>query len=627
MSITDPISYADWYWKHSVEAAEAISEKDGRTYGTVISQILDGSGLLGVMPTPLQPLFDILSHPKVSGWDNIQRPFLGVISRSVGLVAGEEMARPFKYEAAEKNLTMRIDAATATILQQRKKITDELYKGRMHSEGYADSEINHYYNSRLPYPAFQDIITWARYHGDPYNPKELAWSKFQISPDDWELWEWLSVQKLTTQQVQSLYVRDIWDSTRADDEFARLGWHRDDMLNLHNLAYEIPNAMLLMQGRLMQEKSEDEIADGILKGGIHSDYALDYAHAILTKPATEDIVAYELRRDPSLSNLDTELRRIGIHSNYNGLYKELAYQIPPVADIITMAVREAFTPEIAARFGQYQDLPPDFVEWVGKKGLSKEWAERYWAAHWSLPSPQQGFEMLHRGVIGFDDLNMLMRALDIMPFWRDKLTQIAYRPLSRVDVRRMFALGVLDVAGIRKAYTDIGYNEYNANLMTQFTIEYTKGTPKKLSTADIISAYKKHLIGSGTLRTQLAQAGIDSDDIEPIIRTAQQRREWSDREDNIGTVEYLYKQGRYTEDKTMDELRILGLTEAYIQNLIPQWKAKSVAEKETLWTNAQTLTFMKSGVITIERGKQELTDLGYDEEHINVYLASVTHAT
>ncbi|GAI59226.1 unnamed protein product, partial [marine sediment metagenome] len=45
------------------------------------------------------------------------------------------------------------------------------------------------------------------------------------------------------------------------------------------------------------------------------------------------------------------------------LYKELAYQIPPVADIITMAVREAFTPDIAARFGQYQDFPSELEEW------------------------------------------------------------------------------------------------------------------------------------------------------------------------------------------------------------------------------------------------------------------------
>lgn len=557
MSINDPISYADWYWRHSVDADRLRSKQSEQTYAPVIQQILDDTGLSEFMPNALRPLYAQLASPESPSWDEIQRPFLGIISRAVALVAGEEMARPFKYETSERNLTLRIDAATATILQQRKKITDEMYQGRMHSEGYADSEIIHYYNSRLPYPAFQEIIEWARYHGDPYNPKELAWSKFEISPDDWELWEWLSIQKLTTQQIQTLYVRNIFDITRADDEFARLGWRRDDMLALHNLAYEVPNAMLLMQGRLMQEKSEDEISDGILKGGIHADYALDYANAILTKPATEDVIAYELRRDPSLSNLGTELRRIGIHPNYNELYKELAYQIPPVADIITMAVREAFTPAIAARFGQYQDLPSEFVEWVGKKGLSKDWAERYWAAHWSLPSPQQGFEMLHRGVIGIDDMNMLMRALDIMPFWRDKLIQIAYRPLSRVDVRRMFALGVLNVNGVRKAYTDIGYNDENANLMTEFTVRYTEGIKERT---------------------------------EAAATKAEERA------------------------KETKETAIQKEEEAARKALIPK-----IAE----WTTAQTLKFYTMKLINEERARDEFTLLGYNEERINVYIASV----
>ncbi|GAI29857.1 unnamed protein product [marine sediment metagenome] len=107
------------------------------------------------------------------------------------------------------------------------------------------------------------------------------------------------------------------------------------------------------------------------------------------------------------------MRRIGIHDEYFSLYKELAKQIPPVADIITMAVREAFTPAIAEKFGQYEDFPEPLKEWAGKKGLSSEWAERYWAAHWSLPSPLQGFEMLHRGIINQDELNMFLVVTDV----------------------------------------------------------------------------------------------------------------------------------------------------------------------------------------------------------------------
>ena len=621
--LESPATYAEWYWKTSMDAKNALSEHAEKSYGDMIQQILVSSGLSDIFPVSLRPLIGMLSAPVSPDWDEIQRPFLGLISRTVGLIAGEEMARPFQYEAAEKLLTLRMDAETATTLQQRKKITDELYMGRMHSAGYADSEISHFYNSRLPYPPFDNIITWARYNGDPTNPKELAWSKFQISPDDWELWEWLSIQKLTTDQVQSLYVRDIWDIGKTDAELSRLGWRTDDILALHNLAYEVPNAMLMMQGGLMQGKSEDEIANNIAKAGIHPEYAIDYVNAILSKPASEDIIAYELRRDPSLSNLSSELRKIGVHPNYHSLYKELAYEIPPVADIITMAVREAFTPDIAARFGQYQDLPSAYVEWVGKKGLNKEWAERYWAAHWSLPSPQQGFEMLHRGIIGRDDLYMLMRALDIMPFWRDKLIEMAYRPLSRVDVRRMYGLGTLDESGINKAYRDLGYNEYNADKMTDFTIRYTRQTQSRFSSADVVTAYTKYFIGSGEASSLLRDIGIRDSEISNILEAANHKRQWAAKQESIDAIKNLYKKGKYNDTQARNELSKLNMPQDYVDTQLQQWQAKSAAETIATWTTAQTLSFLTKKLITPDRARKEFVDLGYDTEHINVYLASV----
>jgi len=73
-------------------------------------------------------------------------------------------------------------------------------------------------------------------------------------------------------------------------------------------------------------------------------------------------------------------------------------------------------------------------------------------------------------------------------------------------------------------------------------------------------------------------------------------------------------------------LRSLKLQPDYIDNLIPQWQVKSVTEKETLWTTAQTLSFIKAKLITSERGKQELEEIGYDEEHIKIYLASLVPA-
>jgi len=479
MSVDDPISYGDWYWKQSVDAVRLRSEQAEQTYAPIVQQLLDDSGLSENMPDMLRPLFSNLTNPTDPDFDDVSRPFLAIYTRAMGLIAGEQIARPTEYALNAATPTQKIDAAMAAILTQRRKMTDAVFKVYSGFEGYDETESNEFYNSRIPYPSIPDIITASRYLGDAVNPKPYAMSLFDIPENDYKIWDWLTYQKLTTEQVLQLYRSKFWDNFQVDTELARLGWRGDDSIALKKLAYEIPNSMLLIQGSLVRGMTDDTIIDLISRGGIHPDYAHDYLDAVLTKPATEDIIAYELRRDPSLSNLGTELKKVGVHDNYNSLYKELAYQIPPVADIITMAVREAFTPDIAARFGQYQDLPPEFVEWAGKKGLSKEWAERYWAAHWSLPSVQQGFEMRHRGVIGDGDLNMLLRALDIMPYWRDKLIQIAYRRLTRVDVRRMFALGVLDVGGVRKAYTDLGYNEYDANLMTNFTVKYTENIEKR----------------------------------------------------------------------------------------------------------------------------------------------------
>ena len=623
MSIESPISYADWYWKNSVDATKFSSDEAEKTYAPVVSQIIADSGIGEFLPDYLRPLFGIISKPTASFWEDIQRPFLNTMTRITSMAFGEEVARPGIYAMKAGTPTLKIDADMAAILTQRKLMSESVYNVYASFAGYDENEAREFYNTRIPYPQIPDIITASRYLGDAYDPKPYAMSLFDIPENDYKIWDWLSYQKLTTEQVQELFKRNIYTDDETGRELARLGWHERDGFMIKSLAHSIPNPMLMAQGLLVQDATNESILDGVSIGDIHPTYAQTYLDAVMTKPATEDIIAYELRRDPSLSNLPTELRRVGVHPNYNSLYKELAYQIPPVADIITMAVREAFTPDIAARFGQYQDLPSEFVEWVGKKGLSKEWAERYWAAHWSLPSPQQGFEMLHRGIIGRDDLYMLMRALDIMPYWRDKLIEMAYRPLSRVDVRRMYGLGTLDEAGIMKAYRDLGYNDYNAGKMTDFTVKYTRQTQSRFTSGDVVSAFTKYLIGAGEARTILSNIGIRDAEINNIIEKASYKRSWSSKQETIDAIKNLYKKGKYSDVQAQTKLAELNLPESYVNTQLQQWQAKSAAETIATWTTAQTLSFLKGKLISEARARKEFEDLGYDKEHINIYIASI----
>jgi len=182
MSIEDPISYADWYWKHSVDATLARSEHAEKTYAAVIRQILDGSGLSEFMPDVLRPLFDNLAAPESPDWDDIQRPVLALVSRATSLIAGEEIARPMSYALKSATPTLLIDADMAALLAQRKLMSDETYNLYASFAGYSEVEAGQFYHSRLPYPTISEIIGTARYLGTVENYKDYARQYFDI-PD------------------------------------------------------------------------------------------------------------------------------------------------------------------------------------------------------------------------------------------------------------------------------------------------------------------------------------------------------------------------------------------------------------------------------------------------------------
>jgi hypothetical protein len=226
-------------------------------------------------------------------------------------------------------------------------------------------------------------------------------------------------------------------------------------------------------------------------------YYQDYALRSFRLDPAQVMAAYW--RDPTENEkYFNDLRDQGWTEDRILALRELGKVIPGVPDLIRMAVREAFSPEIAERFGQYEDKPAAVYPWAMKLGLMPEWVDRYWAAHWDLPSPMQGFEMLHRGIIGEDDLKLLLRALDVMPFWRDKLIEMSWNIPTRVDIRRFFDMGVIDEGRLRELYTAYGYHGTDLDNYVAWTIKQTKTVKttaeKELTKAEIIKGVKKGVL-------------------------------------------------------------------------------------------------------------------------------------
>jgi len=623
MGIKDKATYGEYYWAMQVEAEKAFDDDMEKVLSANARSLISSLDIYDKLPISLRPLMDDLREPKSAGYGMILGRF---VSEAADGILGQTMnhaLKDFNYQMAEWFTDTRIDFATATTLYQRKAISDDMYKSRMASEGYKDAEGSAFYMAQMPYPSIPDLVLYGRYHGDPDNPRGEVWEWFDVPDRDFKLWQWLALQRLTTEQIHTLYRRGIITKATANEYFAEVGWSPDDRIRQEQLGWTIPNAMLLVQGDLQQKQSREKILRDISIADINPDYAQQYIDAILIKPSSQDVIAYQLRKDPSLSGLPVQLQQIGIHPDYLDLYKELAFPIPPVADIITMAVREAFSPAIAARFGQYEDYPPEFEEYALKKGLSKEWSRRYWAAHWSLPSPMQGFEMLHRGVIKVDELNLLLRALDIMPFWRTKLTQIAFRRLSRVDIRRMYGVGVLTETEVYDAYIELGYNERDARRMSDFTVKQILASQSKFTARDIVAAYSNYMITRSETSSLLREVGVRDENIAFIISSAEYKREWQRTEDKIAAIRNLYKKQVYDANLARGKLLALDMPADRVDSLMEQWYIDEKDKPPRYWTTAQTLSFLKAELIGRDRAITELTSIGYDKEHIDVYMESM----
>jgi len=212
------------------------------------------------------------------------------------------------------------------------------------------------------------------------------------------------------------------------------------------------------------------------------------------------------------------LSRMGYDGTSRKALLALRHYIPPPTDLIRMSVREVFDPEARSRLTLDADFPAAFEQYARLLGIQPEWARNYWAMHWDLPSPSQGYEMLHRGLITDADLAGLLKALDYAPVWRDKLQAISYSPITRVDLRRLYKGGVISQDDVFRGYKALGYDEQRARWLTDWTTKYYSPEDEsqldkytEATASQIRLAYRRHIISRPEAEDQLIDIGYTED--------------------------------------------------------------------------------------------------------------------
>lgn len=396
-----------------------------------------------------------------------------------------------------------------------------------------------------------------------------------IEPLRQEIWRANAHALIGAQGAAAAVAQGIWDEPRGVSEGAGEGVSRERFAALLQLAYRWP--------------------------GLGETIELLNRGAVTEQQATE------------------WLRRGGLDEDATRAVLELRQVLPSVQDVIRFAVREVFSPDVAERFGQFDDFPEGAVELAAKLGLDRETLGWYWAAHWNLPSPNQGFEMLHRGVIDQDVLRVLLRALDVMPYWRDKLEAIAYSVPTRVDIRRMYAEGIVDRDKVLRTYLDLGYLPDDAESLTQLAIAQRTSEDRALAKSEILQLYELQALDRTETAGALGDLGYADDEVEFILLIAESRR--LRRLQSLATtrVRSRYVGRRVTEDEATTALDRIGVPADERDLLLQTWEAERDIDRPIL-TAATVGALFRDGLIPEDQARARWASQGYRSADIDLLV-------
>lgn len=324
---------------------------------------------------------------------------------------------------------------------------------------------------------------------------------------------------------------------------------------------------------------------------------------------------------------DQLLRAAGYEPDDAATFVSLTEVLPSVSDLVTFAVREVFSPEQAAKLGINQDFPPEFAREAAKQGLSEANARRYWAAHWQLPSPTQAYEMLHRGLIGETEVDDLLKAADYSPTWRENLRKIAYRPLTRVDIRRMHKTSVLKDEDLLKAYMDLGYDAENARRLADFTIALNRPASQesadelgRLTRTNILGFYRDRLLTPDRAVALLVESGLTGEAATLFVQAVDLDEQRKDRAEEATLTIDLATSGAISESEAQDRLRRTGLEESETQMYLLKLE-RALERKTKLPSRAEALQMVQAGVIDLSAYADLLTRLGYAEQWVRAFVS------
>jgi len=363
------------------------------------------------------------------------------------------------------------------------------------------------------------------------------------------------------------------------------------------------------------------------------------AHRVL--PSAEELIYCFKKWGYTDETIKDFLKWLGYVGWSQMIKLESYYRIPSIQDIIRFMVREAFNPYAIEKYRMMDEFPEEAVKFAEIQGLTRDWVEKYWIAHWELPSPTQVFDMYHRidkepsedsepitspfrgetryRKISKEVINDYLKFADYLHYWRDKLLRISNNVLTRVDVRRMYELGIFNEDDVFFSYIEAGYSERDAEALTEFTILQTISEEINKVRNELIEAYVDGAISIEELREYLKGLSINERAIEVLIAYAEWKKSNELRKKIIKAIRERFLDGDIDEVGVTEELAKWDFRVEEIRRYLDLWGEEKRAKRRYL-TKGEILKAYKKGIFDRKEAKRKLIQYGYTEEDAEVLL-------
>jgi hypothetical protein len=385
--------------------------------------------------------------------------------------------------------------------------------------------------------------------------------------------------------VAELAVRGLMDYGRAESYAAMLGYGRDEFSMVYSAGLRWPT--------------------------------LDMIFEMLWRGLIDEDKAREL------------VKRLGYSDDLCDALFGLRERIPSTSDLVTMVVREAFVPEMVT------PAPEIFAKYMEKMGWSREWADRYWTAHWRPIPLELAYDNVRRGLRDVEWFKNVLKIHDLHPMWWDDIVNVMYNPPSLRELGYGYDVGVYSKEDIKRYRMWGGLSPEDAEKAAEAMVAYRTEAEREALRREYMYLYAIDKISRDEFESRLIALGTNPEAVKLWLERGDLYRVRIRSEvprDETRTISrsdalYLYERGLRDRFWLVGVLKRLGYSDEDVADVLAiadarrEERLKPPEEPQPRrLTLSQIEDALRIGLISESEALKRIMDMGYSAEDADTLL-------